>query len=146
MIHHFCELYGKKESVTLVDSWIEALKQFLDDEVIIGAQKAIEECIRMPVPSDIIKRMPEKKRGQDEETGECRFRFEKCTSCKSFQNCIEEPIGCGDWLCRKCYSKLSNRAIQGRFTFLMNIPSNRINGESKEDRISRHKTEISAIR
>jgi len=79
--------------------------------------KCLDSMDRVPTPFDVIQRM---EKGEDETS---RFRLEthKCTECGAVKLCIEEPINCGVWQCRPCYTGLSDQEIAEKFRRLANI-------------------------
>jgi len=45
----------------------------------------------------------------------------KCQKCGSVSDCIKEPSGSGPWLCKKCYTGLTNKEIAQRFADLQKM-------------------------
>jgi len=111
MTTSFCELFGKKMSEQLVDAWVDALSRYRDGEVVKAGHRAMEECLRMPTPLDVIQRMPI---NQTVEESEFRITSAKCSKCGRYGLAISEPQG-APYLCRECYSGMTNEQIAAKF-------------------------------
>ena len=111
MITSFCELYGKLKKAETVDAWMEALKRYRDAEIASAGHKAMEECQKMPTPLDVIQRMPINQTVQNEDY---HMAQAKCSRCGRYALAISEPVG-SPYLCRECYTGLSNQEIGERF-------------------------------
>lgn len=114
MITSFCELYGKRENASLVNAWMEALSRYRDAEVMTAGHRAMEECQRMPTPTDLIQRIPV---NQTFENVDYRITSAKCSRCGRYAMAISEPIG-RPYLCRECYTGMSNQEIAAKFRAL----------------------------
>ena len=114
MITSFCEVFGKKENEKLVNGWVEALYRYRDHQIIQAGQKALEECARMPTPTDVISRIPVEDSEQNENYN---ITSGKCSECSRVGMCISEPNG-SPLICRECYTGLTNEQISQRFSDL----------------------------
>ena len=117
----FSALFGRNKSEDLVNGWLQALKKYRDEDVTPAIHRAMDECQKMPTPTDIIQRM---KINQTEESAEYKIVSARCHKCKRIALCISEPIG-ASYLCRECYSGLSNEQIGQRFADLGKMMSDR---------------------
>lgn len=75
-----------------------------------------------PKPVEIRDKIPEYRTVQEDEF---RMKNGQCSICTKKGLVIEEPTGSGKWLCRKCYTGLSNEQISQRMNDLYRI----MNGE-----------------
>ena len=104
MITCFCDLYNKRMDESLVNSWVQALNRFTDEQISKGGAKAMEEFPRMPTPSDVISRMPNV---VDEHLPYILEENRKCGLCGYSGMCIREEPYSDTWRCRQCYSGLT---------------------------------------
>jgi hypothetical protein len=95
-----------------------ALSRYEDDRVQIGGQKAMEECTRMPTPSDIISRMPNV---IDEQAPYILEQGRKCGLCGYIGMCIQEEPFSDTWRCRQCYTGLTAAQHAARMKHLIGI-------------------------
>lgn len=65
----------------------------------------------MPTPMDVIQRMAI---NQTVDNQDYRITSAKCSRCGRFATAITEPIG-SPYLCRECYTGLTNAEIGERF-------------------------------
>ena len=105
------ELYNKPRTEKSVDAWMEALRRFRDHEIAPAMNRAIDECQKMPTPMDIIQRIPVSQMMENEHY---RMTQAKCSKCDRYSLAISEPPG-DPWLCRECYTGLTNQEIAERF-------------------------------
>ena len=54
MVDKFAEIYNKKPSISLKDSWFITLKPYSDDQLREAGYVALQKCKYMPKPSDVI--------------------------------------------------------------------------------------------
>lgn len=96
---------------------MEALHRYRDHQVIMAGQRALEECVRMPTPTDIISRIAVEEQNED---ANYSITSAKCSKCKRVATCISEPIG-SPYECRECYTGLNNQQISQRFRDLQKM-------------------------
>jgi hypothetical protein len=111
MITSFCEVFGKRENDKLVNGWVEALHRYRDQQVILAGQKALEECLKMPTPMDVISRISVE---NNQENTAYNIGHARCSKCNRVATCISEPVG-APYICRECYTGLTNQQISQRF-------------------------------
>jgi len=71
----------------------------------------------MPTPLDVIQRMTV---NQSIEDGDYYITSAKCTRCGRYAMAITEPVG-SPYLCRECYTGMSNQEIANKFKELGEI-------------------------
>lgn len=120
MITCFCDLYNKRMDESLVNSWMQALSRFSDEQISKGGAKAMEEFPRMPTPSDVISRMPNV---VDEHLPYILEENRKCGLCGYTGMCIKEEPFSDTWRCRQCYSGLTKEQHAARMKQLVEIMS-----------------------
>ena len=119
MLTCFCNLYRMKTSEELTNSWCQALNRFDDSSVIKGGEKAMEECQRMPTPSELISRMPA--RAQEEESEYIIREGVTCGQCGHIGMGIKEAPLSDIWCCRQCYTGLTPKQYRERMAHLAAI-------------------------
>lgn len=111
MVESFCGLFGKNMTPTVLDAWMKALGRYRDPEISKAGHRAMEECQRMPTPLDVISRISP---GDQKENEKFVITSARCSRCSRFALCISEPTG-SPYLCRECYTGLTNDQIAERF-------------------------------
>ena len=116
MITFFCGLWpNKTKSEDLVEAYYRALKSYTDRQISNAGDQAMQSMEFFPKPVDIIRLIPQRENDSSNTIG---YERHKCQECGSVRHCIEDPIGCGDWKCRPCYTGLSDQEIATRFVKL----------------------------
>jgi hypothetical protein len=104
MITCFCDLYGKKQDESLVNSWVQALQKYADQDITRAGSKAMEECTRMPTPADVVGRIDKQ---EQEVKAEYRLINSTCGLCGYSGLCILEDPYSDTPRCRQCYTGLT---------------------------------------
>ena len=116
MITYFCGLWpSKTKNEELVEAYHRAFRAYTDKQISNAGDQAMQEMEFFPKPVDIIRRIPQE---ATDSSGTIGYEVRKCQECGAVKHCIEDPIGCGEWQCRPCYTGLSDQEIADRFAKL----------------------------
>jgi hypothetical protein len=103
---------------SLLTAYIAAFKFIKDSDLLEASASYLKDGHYFPpMPSELIAMMPKGSTVVDESKFIIRPNT-MCNRCHKFGLCIQEPAGHGPWICRVCYSGMTDAQMRAAFVNL----------------------------